>query len=50
MKAKAAASGGPAVLGLHVIIGPAAPERLGNMIALIERGTIAPVQIICRRT
>jgi len=50
MKAKAAASGGPPVLGLHVIIGPAAPERLGNMIDLIERGTIAPVQIICRRT
>jgi SAM-dependent methyltransferase len=49
MKAKAAASGGPPVLGLHVIIGPAAPERLGNMIALIERGTIAPVQIVCRR-
>jgi len=49
MKAKAAASGGPPALGLHVIIGPAAPERLGNMIALIERGTIAPVQIICRR-
>jgi SAM-dependent methyltransferase len=50
MKTKAAASGGPPALGLHVIIGPAAPERLGNMIALIERGTIAPVQIVCRRT
>jgi SAM-dependent methyltransferase len=50
MKAKAAASGGPPALGLHVIIGPAAPERLGNMIALIEQGAIAPVQITCRRT
>jgi tetratricopeptide (TPR) repeat protein len=35
MKAKAAASGGPPAVGLHVIIGPAAPERLGNMIPLI---------------
>jgi SAM-dependent methyltransferase len=50
MKAKAAAGGSPPALSLHVIIGPTAPERLGNMIAMLEQGTIAPIEMICRRT
>lgn len=50
MKAKTAAGGSPPALSLHVIIGPTAPQRLGNMIAMLEQGTIAPIEMICRRT
>ncbi len=49
MKARIAASGGPPAFGLHIIMGAAAPERSANMISLLERGTIAPVEMICRR-
>jgi hypothetical protein len=35
-------------LGLHVLIGPEAPQRLGNMMRALENGTIAPVEFIAR--
>lgn len=50
IRSKAAAGGGPPALSLHVIIGPTAPQRIGNMVALLEQGTIAPIEMICRRT
>jgi hypothetical protein len=35
-------------LGLHVLIGPEAPQRLGNMMHALENGMIAPVEFIVR--
>lgn len=35
-------------LGLHVLMGPASMERLGNVMGVLERGLIAPTEIIAR--
>jgi SAM-dependent methyltransferase len=35
-------------LGLHILMGPATPERLGNVMAALHAGIIAPVQMIAR--
>ena len=48
MKAKLAESGPPPI-GLHIVMGPSAPQKVGNMFANIDNGTIAPVQILARR-
>ena len=48
MRARAAESGPPA-LGLHQLMGPDASTKVANMIANIERGVIAPVEIIAKR-
>ncbi len=45
MRAKTAAEGAPP-LGLHVLMGPASKERLGNVMATLEAGIIAPTQMI----
>ena len=47
MREKVAVHGAPP-LGLHVLMGPASRERLGNVMATLERGTIAPIEIIAR--
>ena len=47
MKEKVAIHGAPP-LGLHTLMGPASRERLGNVMAMAERGTIAPIAIIAR--
>lgn len=47
MRAEAAQSG-PPILGLHVIMGPAAKDRLRNVTAALERGIIAPIEMIAR--
>jgi SAM-dependent methyltransferase len=47
MRAKIERDGLPA-LNQHVLIGPAARERLGNVMTTLERGTIAPVEMIAR--
>ena len=39
---------GPSKLGLHVLMGEAAKERLGNVISTLERGTIAPIEMVAR--
>jgi SAM-dependent methyltransferase len=39
---------GPPPLGLHTMMGAAAKERLGNVMATLQRETIAPVQMIVR--
>jgi SAM-dependent methyltransferase len=39
---------GPPALGLHILMGPQAPQRLGNVISALEQGVIAPVQILAR--
>jgi ubiquinone/menaquinone biosynthesis C-methylase UbiE len=41
---------GPPPLGIHIHMGPTASEKIANMIENLERGLIAPVEMICRRT
>lgn len=47
MRAKLAQSG-PPILGLHVVMGPAAKDRVKNVTAALEEGMIAPIEIIAR--
>jgi SAM-dependent methyltransferase len=47
--ARMARAGGPPPLGLHLVMGPDAATKVGNMLANVEAGTIAPVEIIARR-
>ncbi len=41
---------GPPKLGLHVIMGEAAKERLANVMTTLERGVIAPVEMIVQKS
>jgi ubiquinone/menaquinone biosynthesis C-methylase UbiE len=45
MRERTVAQGAPP-LGLHILMGPATPERMTNVFAVLERGLIAPVEII----
>lgn len=47
MRAKGAAAG-PAPLGLHIVMGPSAAQKVKNMIGDIGSGLIAPTELICR--
>jgi SAM-dependent methyltransferase len=49
LRARTAASGGPPPLGLHVLMGKTAPEKVRNMMANISNGNIAPVELIARK-
>ncbi len=49
MREKSASTGGPPPLGLHLILGHDAPLKLANMVDAIVAGTIAPIEIICRK-
>jgi SAM-dependent methyltransferase len=44
-----AASEGPPPLGLHILMGPDAPTKVGNMIGNISDGTVAPVELIAKK-
>jgi SAM-dependent methyltransferase len=46
---KTASAGGPPPLGLHVIFGSDAPEKVANMVAAVTAGMLAPVEVICQR-
>ena len=48
MRARAAASGGPPSLGLHILMGASAPQKVANMISNLEAGLIAPIELISR--
>ncbi len=48
MRARAAQDEGPPPLGLHILMGSSAPQKVANMIDNLERGLIAPTEIICR--
>ncbi len=48
LRARMAQAGGPPPLGLHVVMGPDAAIKAGNMSANIEAGVIAPVEIVAR--
>lgn len=43
-----AAAQGPSPLGPHLLMGPTARERVGNVMAAVERGLIAPVAMVAR--
>lgn len=47
MRARGAV-GKPAPLGLHIVMGAHAAQKIANMAADITRGVIAPVEMICR--
>jgi hypothetical protein len=49
MRGRMAAAGGPPPLGLHLVMGADAGTKVANMIAALEAGTVAPVEIIARR-
>lgn len=48
LRQRTAELGGPAPLGLHVIIGSATPDKIGNMVGAMSTGILAPVEITCR--
>ena len=48
MRARAAATGGPSPLGLHILMGASAPQKVTNMISNLEAGLIAPTEVISR--
>lgn len=41
---------GPSPMGLHILMGPATPVRMGNIFEALQRGIVAPIQIIARAT
>lgn len=43
------AESGPPPLGLHILMGQEAPQKVANMIANLEAGRIAPIEMIGRR-
>ena len=49
LRARLAQGGGPPPLGLHVLMGASAPQKSANMAAMIERGVIAPVELLARK-
>jgi hypothetical protein len=46
--ARAAAGGGPPPLGVHLLMKSDVPEKVTNVMRNLERGLIAPVELICR--
>jgi ubiquinone/menaquinone biosynthesis C-methylase UbiE len=42
------AAGGPGPLGLHIVMGASAAQKVKNMIGDISAGFIAPTEMICR--
>jgi ubiquinone/menaquinone biosynthesis C-methylase UbiE len=48
MRARATISGAPPPLGLHILMGSSAPQKVTNMINNLEAGLIAPTEVISR--
>jgi ubiquinone/menaquinone biosynthesis C-methylase UbiE len=46
--ARAAQGGGPPPLGVHLLMKSDVPEKVANIMRNLERGLIAPVELICR--
>lgn len=42
------AARGPSPLGPQLLMGPTAPQRVANVMAAVERGLIAPVEMVAR--
>ena len=49
LRARTMAAGGPPPLGLHVLMGRNAPDKIQNMIRNMANGHIAPVEMIARK-
>ncbi len=49
LRARIAQTGAPP-LGLHILMGAATPQKIGNMVSALEQGLISPTEIICRAT
>jgi len=49
MRARAAAAGGPPPLGIHLLMGRNAPDKLQNVVRNIAQGCIAPIELIARK-
>ena len=49
MRARMAQAGGPPPVGLHLVMGATAPQKVANMVRLLDEGVIAPVEMIARR-
>jgi ubiquinone/menaquinone biosynthesis C-methylase UbiE len=47
MRVRHAHAGGPPPLGLHILMGASAPQKIANMLDNLERGLIAPVELVC---
>ena len=39
----------PPPLGPHIVMGPAAARKIANLTGMLERGVIAPTEMIARR-
>jgi len=44
-----AAGGGPPPLGLHILMGESAPQKVANILVNLKAGRIAPVEIVSRK-
>ena len=49
LKSNAASADGPPPLGLHILMGSTATEKIGNMIENISRNVVAPVEIVAEK-
>ena len=49
LRARTMAAGGPPALGLHVLMGRNAPNKIQNMTLNISEGRIAPVELIAHK-
>lgn len=45
--ARAAAAGGPPPLGIHLLMRSDVPRKLANLMANLEKGLIAPTEMVC---
>lgn len=50
MQARTKTADGPPPLGLHLIIGKDTPAKIANIVAAIENGFLAPVEMICHKS
>jgi len=49
LQARIIQAAGSSKLGLQIVMGANASQKVSNMINLIDRGTVVPVEMICRR-
>jgi hypothetical protein len=48
-KTMAAATGAPSPLGVHLVMGPDAKQKIANLRANMDKGRVAPVLIMATR-
>lgn len=37
---------GPPPVGLHLVMGPSTPQKIANLVAAVEQGAVAPVELV----